>query len=146
MIFEYLPYYNQLYVIPITFIVVGVLGVINLSYYRIVKQRKGFFFNLKFLILFLIILLSGSIDLKTSMRNENPHNLIQISGEITDIRKVYKPTRLFISNKENNPHVIVVNNEEYYINNIASFSEGDYVVIDVLEQSQIVISIYLTEE
>ena len=151
MNFEYNHYYTKLYEMPLMTIVVAAIMFLSctaiLTVYLSKSRRMTVYkFGLFLASIFSIILLiSGATSIKLDIKSDNPSESIQLLGEITEINPISNPPRFYYQGEIVIPKIIVINETEYYCMTVGSIQIGDYVEIQYLENSKVVMSIHETE-
>jgi len=147
MHFEYDEYYRELYKYPLFGIIVGILGFLWISYNIVKKVREDYRFKIKN-IFFIVPLIFISFFLylqfnflNLGIKKDYDVNTVFVSGEIEYIRSELNSPKLQYEGEVVDPSVITINNQEYYIMTIGDFEVGDYVVIEFLPNSLVVMSI-----
>ena len=147
MYFEYDEYYRELYKYPLFVIIVGILGVLWIMFYIVKKIREDYRFEIKNLlftvplIFILFFLYLQFYFLNLGINKDSDVNTVFVSGEIEYIRSELNSPKLQYEGEVVDPSIITINNQEYYIMTIGDFEVGDYVVIEFLPNSLVVMSI-----
>ena len=147
MYFEYDEYYRELYKYPLFGIIVGILGVLWIMFYIVKKIREDYRFEIKNLlftvplIFILFFLYLQFYFLNLGINKDSDVNTVFVSGEIEYIRSELNSPKLQYEGEVVDPSIITINNQEYYIMTIGDFEVGDYVVIEFLPNSLVVMSI-----
>src|SRR3989339_413282 len=141
MNFEYSDYYNKLYEMPLITIIIAslmIFGSISALIIGISKHRKVNIYILG-------LLVSGLNGLNVEIKHDNPTETIQLNGIISDIRTVSNPPRFYYEDQIVIPKIITINDQEFYCMTIGTIDVGDNVEILYLENSKVVLSIYVIE-
>jgi len=151
MNFEYSDYYNKLYEMPLITIIIAslmIFGSISALIIGISKHRKVNIYILGLLLscaFSFILLVTGLNGLNVEIKHDNPTETIQLNGIISDIRTVSNPPRFYYEDQIVIPKIITINDQEFYCMTIGTIDVGDNVEILYLENSKVVLSIYVIE-
>lgn len=152
MNFEYEDYYTHLYEMPlftigfsIFFIIVPII-LLFFAYRKKNKIDKKLIGYVVIIIFSIFLLVSGINDLELSIKKDSNQQTIATSGVIELIEDIKNPPRFIYEGEVVRSKIVTISGIEYYIMTVGEFDIDDFVTIEYLPNSKVIMLIEHSEE